>query len=625
MPARYWPDEYLKKRCSPDQAMRKLRPGQRVFVSTSCGEPQALVRSLDAACSSVSDLEIIRLMSLESLPLGLRASETDCESLSIRSFYLGSTADETLDLAKRFIVPINLSNIPRLFLSRRLPVNVALVQVSPPDDFGWMSLGISVDVTLAAVQSAEVVIAQINPRMPRVLGRSFIHVNDVNLVVEQEEELLTAVEPRETEADALLGRQAAQLIDDGATIQLSLAASPRAVMGALAGKNDLGVHTQFLSDGLMHLVSRGVVTNRKKEINQGQCVASGAVGSANLYEFLDDNPGISFFPSDYVNNPAVIAQHSRMVSVNTALFMDLSGQAAVDALPVRHFTGVTGTMDFVRGARMAARGKSIILMHSTAGEGRSSRIVPSMGAMPVVIPRADVHYVATEYGVANLFGKTLEERALALINIAHPDFRDALLETARRTGIIHPSRSLQRSIHSVYPFRLEEAKRIHGEEILFRPVKSVDSRLVQEHFYHLDSRDVRNRFLHPRSSFGRRNISALLEIDYVQDLTIVAVTGEVGFEQVIAMGGYYSDPETNTAEVAFSVLPEWQGRGISSIIQLKLAQAARENGMLGLTAYVSPENEGMIRLFKKLPYRVTTSVEGGVLLMRAKFDEPLER
>jgi RimJ/RimL family protein N-acetyltransferase len=207
----------------------------------------------------------------------------------------------------------------------------------------------------------------------------------------------------------------------------------------------------------------------------------------------------------------------------------------------------------------------------------------------------------------------------------HPDFRDALLETARRTGIIHPSRSLQRSIHSVYPFRLEEAKWIHGEEILFRPVKSVDSRLVQEHFYHLDSRDVRNRFLHPRRSFGRRNISALLEIDYVRDLTIVAVTGEVGFERVIAMGGYYSDPDTNTAEVAFSVLPEWQGRGISSIIQLKLAQAARENGMLGLTAYVSPENEGMIRLFKKLPYRVTTSVEGGVLLMRAKFDEPHER
>lgn len=618
----YWPDEYLEKRRSAAEAIKLLSPGQRVFIGTSCGEPQALVRALAERCRHVSDLEIVRLLSLESLPLSLLAAETDAQSFTVRSFYLGSARPKRLAQNKRFIVPINLSSIPRLFHTRRLAIHAALIQVSPPDDFGWMSLGISVDVTMAAAQAADVVIVQVNPRMPRVLGRSFIHVNEVDVVVEHEEDLLAVEQLRETERANLIGYHVAKIIEDGSTIQMSLGAAPKAILNSLSDKNDLGVHTQFLSEGIMHLVSKGTITNRKKEINQGKCVASGAIGSANLYEFINDNPGISFFPSDYVNNPSIIAQHSRMVSVNVALAMDLTGQAAIDALPTNHFTGVSGTMDFIRGSRLAERGKSILMIPSTTEDGSESRIVPNLEDAPVVVPRGDIHYVATEYGVVNLFGKTLEERAMAMISISHPDFRDFLLDRARESGLVGSSRTLDESLHGVYPIRLEEAREIQGERVLFRPARATDGRLIQEHFYSLRQQDVISRFLQERHRFAKSDVSGMYEVDYIKNLTIVAVTGEVGFERVIAVGGYYLEPDTNLAEVAYSVANDWQQRGLSSIIQSKLVDAARENGIQGMVAYVSPDNKSMIKLFKKLPYKVRTSIDKDMIILKARFDEP---
>jgi len=623
MKTEYWPDTYLAKRKTPQEAVGLLRPGQRVFIGSSCGEPQALVRALVEGCRHFSDLEIVRLLSLESLPLSFRAAEDDCRNFSVRSFYLGSAKSSTLAGYKRFMVPINLSNIPRLFLSRRLPVNVALIQVSPPDDFGWMSLGISVDITMAAVHSADLVIAQANPKMPRVLGRSFVHVNDVDAIVEAEEDLLTVEQPPDTESAIMIGRHVTKLVGDGATIQMSLGAATGAILESLSEKNDLGVHTQFLSEGILHLVSMGVINNRKKEINSGKCVASAAIGSQNLYEFLDDNPGIAFFPSDYVNNPSVIAQHSRMVSINVALAVDLTGQAAADALPFSHFTGVSGTMDFIRGARMAEKGKSILMLASTGQGGRQSRIVPLLQDTAVVVPRGDVHYVATEYGVVNLFGKTLEERAMAMISIAHPDFRNELLDQAREAGLVSASRTVDESLHGVYPLRLEDIRVIDGEEVLIRPAKPVDGRLIQEHFYSLDHSDVVNRFLYDKLRFARDDVSGMYEVDYIRNLTVLAVTGELGYERAVAVGSYFLDPATHMAEVAYSVAGGWQRKGLSAIIQEKLVQAARDNGILGLTAYVNAGNEAMIRLFKKLPYRVRTSLDGQLVTLEARFDEPV--
>lgn len=616
----YWPDEYQAKKRTAAEAIEMLRPGQRVFIGSSCGEPQALVRELSARCTFFADIEIVRLLSLETLPLSLMAAQTDCRNISVRSFYLGSAKPKRLSENKRFMTPINLSSVPRLFKSRRLPIHAAMVQVSPPDDFGWMSLGISVDVTMAAVQSADFVIAQVNPNMPRVLGRSFIHADDVDIFVEHEEDLLTVGRVPDFESAHLIGQHVAKLIDDGSTLQLSLGATPQSTLMALENKNDLGVHTQFMTNGILKLVSMGVINNRKKGINEGKCVASGAMGSKNLYEFLNDNPGVSFFPSDYVNDPTIIAQNNKMVSINVAMAMDLTGQTAADAMHYNHFSGVTGTIDFVRGAAMSPEGKSILLLPSTTMDGENSRIIPVLENTAVVVPRGDVHYVATEFGLVNLFGKTLEERAMALISISHPDFREELFDQAKEIGLVGGTRTLAESLHGVYPLRLEEIRDFAGERVLFRPAMPVDGRLIQEHFYNMDHDDVVKRFMQEKTIFGRTDVAGLYEVDYVKDLTIVAVIGEIGFEKVIALGGYYLNPATNIAEVAFSVSSDWQRRGLSRIILNKLAAAARDNGISGLMALTTPRNQGMIKLFKKLPYNVTSTFDEDMMILVARFD-----
>ncbi|MFP3927933.1 MAG: GNAT family N-acetyltransferase [Desulfobacteraceae bacterium] len=618
----YWPDDYLAKRTGAAEAIGMIRRGQRVFTGSSCGEPQSLVRELAARAQTLSDLEIVRILSLESLPLAMMADQTACQSFNLRIFYLGSAKPRALSANKRFISPINLSAVPRLFKSRQLPIHAALIQVSEPDDFGWMSLGVSVDVTLAAAQSADLVIAQVNPKMPRVMGRSFIHVNEVDFVVEEEEDILTVGSPPHSPSAELIARHATKLIEDGSTLQISLGATPQALLAGLADKNDLGVHTQFLSDGIMHLTARGVINNRSKGFNEGKLVASGAIGSSDLYEFLHDNPGIEFHPSDYVNDPGIISRHNRMVAINMAMAIDLTGQVGADALPYNHFTGVNGFMDFVQGAARSEGGKNVIMLFSTTMDGKASRIVPSLGDIPVVIPRGDVQYVVTEYGVVNLFGKSLQERAIALISIAHPDFRDHLFHEAKQRGLLGPERTLAESIRSVYPLKVEEEREIRGRRVLFRPARPTDERAVQEHFYSLDRRDVVRRFMHEKTAFARDDVAELFQVDYIHDMTIVAVIGDPGYERVIAVGGYFLEPASNTAEVAFSVDKAWQGAGISTIIQEKLVEIAREQGIKALAAYTDPSNQPMIRLFKKLPYEISTSYEGDMLVLRARLDRP---
>ena len=291
---RYWPDEYIAKKTTAQEAISRIIPGRRVFIGTSCGEPQHLVRELANQAGNFTDLEIIRLQSLETEPISLIASQSRSHSFSIRSFYSGSTITEAFARTRRFSIPINLSAVPHLFQTRQVPIHYALVQVSPPDDFGWMSLGVSVDITLSAALSADLVIAQVNPRMPRVLGHSFLHVNDVDLIVEYEEDLITIPEPVRPEIAGIIARHVSKLIEDGSTIQLGIAELPQAAVEALADKQDLGIHTQVLTEGTMELVSRGVVTNRKKGVNEGKIVASSAIGSKNLYEFLHDNPQSNF-------------------------------------------------------------------------------------------------------------------------------------------------------------------------------------------------------------------------------------------------------------------------------------------------------------------------------------------
>lgn len=617
----YWADNYVSNKRSGPEAIRLIKPGKRVFIGSSCGEPQYLIRVLSEASSRLTDIEIVRLLALENTPLTLIANKTMDHSLNIRSFYLGSAKPQGLARNQRFITPINLSAIPRLFRSRKLPIHVAMVQVSPPDDFGWMSLGISVDITQAAALSADLVIAQVNSRMPRVLGQSFIHVNDVNVFVEHDEELLTIGEAPELKSANIIGSSIARLIEDGSTIQIGLGTTSQAVFTGMSDKNDLGVHTQYLTDDIMHLISRGVVTNRKKGFNEGKLVASSAIGSKDLYEFMHDNPALDFHPSDYVNDPGIISRHNKMVSMNVALAMDLTGQVAADALPHNHYTGVTGMLDFIRGAAQAEGGKSIIMLISTSRDCKKSRIVPMLDTA-VVVPRGDAHYVVTEFGAVNLFGKSLQERARAMISIAHPDFRNELFYEAKKIGLLSETRTLKESIkHGIYPFKLEETIKIKEQEITIRPAKPVDERRIQEHFYNLDKKDIVSRFFHEKRSFVREEAEGVSQIDYIKDLTIVAVVGEFGFGTVVGIGEYLLESTKNIAEVAFSISKEFQGKGLGKILLKKLCMAARENGIAGLVAYTSPGNKFMIKLFNTLPFKTKTFFDGDMLSLTCRFDE----
>jgi acyl-CoA hydrolase/RimJ/RimL family protein N-acetyltransferase len=617
---KYWADAYVEKKCSAEKAILKIRQGQRVFIGSACGEPQKLVQCLAENAIRFSGLEIVRMMSMESAPLTEIANRTRDSSLNIRNIYLGSASSGILAENKRFITPMNMSDVPMLFKSRKMPINVALIQVSPPDDFGWMSLGVSVDVTMAAAYSADYVIAQVNPRMPRIMGHSFIHVNDVDTVVECEEELLSIQLPEQSDVAAQIGKNISRLIEDGSTLQVGLDAASQATVQALREKNDLGLHSQYLTVDVMHLYAKGVITNRKKGFNDGKLVASAAVGNENLYEFLHDNPGIEFYPSDYVNDPFIIAQHNRMVAMNVARSIDLMGQVTAEASAQTLYAGVSGIPDFVRGARRSKGGRSIIFLPSTTPDGKKSTIIPITEGVPVVVPRGDVHWVATEYGVANLFGKSMQERVMAMITIAHPDFRDELLHAAKDMGIIGKERSLGEAVRAVYPVGLEDTIIRDEKKIMIRPAKPLDERRIQEHYYKLEKKDVFSRFFHDKKSFNRSDLEMKSHIDYIKDLTLIGVVGEAGFDEVIGVAEYLLIVEENMAEVAFSISTEYQGKGLRKIFMKKLAEAARSNGISGLVAYTVPGNKAMINLFKTLPYKVKTMVEDDALVLSCKFN-----
>jgi acyl-CoA hydrolase/GNAT superfamily N-acetyltransferase len=618
----YWADDYIKKKKDVREAIQMIKSGQRVFIGSYCGEPQYLVKGFAEGSGRLSDIEIIRLMSAETTSLTMIANKTRDQRLNIRSIYLGSAKSENLAKNMRFYTPMNLSEVPRLFKKRLIPINVALIQVRPPDDFGWMSLGVSVDVTMAAAQSADIVIAQVNSQMPMVLGQSFIHVNDVDAIVEYDEDLLTISSVPIPQRADMIGKHIARLIEDGSTLQIGLDTTSQATSLALSKKNDLGIHSQFLTVDMMRLYSMGVINNKKKGFNNGKMVAGCAVGTKNLYEFLAINPAVDFYPFDYINDIDIISRHNKMVSMNVAQYIDLAGQVSCDALEYNLYAGVSGIPDFVRGSNRSKNGKSIIMINATAKDNKESRIVPMLNNTIVTIPREDIRWVVTEFGVANLYGKSTQERALAIISIAHPDFREELLFEAKKMGMVGPDRILGESVRGVYPVRFEETIRIAGEKILFRPAKPVDERRIQEHFYQLEKVDVVSRFFHEKTRFVRQEVQGMFQVDYIHNLTIIALVGESGFDKVVGVGSYYFESSDNMAEVAFSVSKEYQGKGLGKILIRKLAEAAKENGILGLFAVTVPGNKNMIRLFRKLPFKVR-SVLGDDLTLSCRFDEPV--
>ncbi len=478
----------------------------------------------------------------------------------------------------------------------------------------------------SAVESAHIVVAQINPRMPRTLGDSFLHLSQLHNFVQYDEPLIEVIFPERSAVAERIARFVSTLVDDGSTIQVGIGRVPNSVLQYLEDKKDLGIHTEILTDSHLRLISAGAVTGLRKTVNQGKIVASFCMGSRDLYDFVDNNPEVEIYPIDYVCNRKVISGHDRMVALNSALEIDLSGQICADSIGHNVYSGIGGYVDFMHGASSANKGKPIIVLPTTSPDGRKSRIVSHLtyGA-GVICPRSTVRYVVTEFGVAYLHGKTIRERALALINIAHPRFRERLLAEAKSLHYVYEDQILPPIYEPLYPGQWETYQVFPpNERLFFRPIKTTDERLIQEFFYSLPDQDIYYRFLSAMKVFPHRNTQAMCNIDYEHEMAIVAVTGEIGSEKIIAMGRYILDQKTNMAEVDFAVLSDWQRRGIATFLLSSLCEIAKTKGITGFSAYVLAANRPMLNVFNGVGYAVHSKLDEGVYEISFRFDQPAQ-
>lgn len=432
-----WNDEYEKRRVSAEEAVAQIESGDRIYVSGNAATPYVLLEALAKRESGLQHVEVTHVLLMGDDPL----SRPDAWGrFRHNSLFVGPADREVVNEGLADYIPVHLHEIPGLFSQGYLPLKVAVIQTTPPDEHGFMSLGVECLATMAAIAQAPVVLVQINEKMPRTLGDAFTHISRVTKLVEVSEELPTLQPSGFGEVEKRIGRSVAELVDDGSTLQLGIGAIPDAVLASLGDKRDLGIHTEMVSDGIMEGVEAGMITGSKKSIHRGKVICTFALGSQRLYSFLDNNPLFEFHPVDYTNDPFVIAKNERMIAINSAIEVDLTGQVCSDSIGLQIYSGFGGQVDFIRGAAHSEGGKPIIAMPSTAKGGEVSRIVPTLrtGA-GVVTSRADLHYVVTEYGTAALHGKNLRERAQELIRIAHPKFRDQLSEAAHKRKLVPAS------------------------------------------------------------------------------------------------------------------------------------------------------------------------------------------
>src|SRR4051812_12107489 len=411
-----------------DTALSHVVSGDQIFVHGAAATPTALLEALCRRAPEISEVGVVHLHTEGPAP---HLDPAMVGHLHHKALFIGENARAAVQEGRAEYIPVFLSDVPRLFRRREIPIDVALINVSPPDAHGFCSLGTSVDVALSAVESARTIIAQMNHRMPRTHGDGFLHVSRIHWGVEIDQAPYSRALPVITDVERRIGAFVADLVPDESTVQLGIGAIPSAIASSLLGKRNLGIHSEMLTDAVLELVERGVVTGAKKDINRGKIVTSFVSGTERLYQFMHDNPLVEMRPSDYTNDAAVIRRFRRMVSLNSAIEIDLTGQVCADSIGSRMFSGVGGQMDFIRGAALAEEGRAIIALPSTAAHGTISRIVPMLrpGA-GVVTTRAHVHTVVTEWGVAELHGKGIAERTRALIAIADPRFRDELAKAA---------------------------------------------------------------------------------------------------------------------------------------------------------------------------------------------------
>ncbi|HEX7416262.1 MAG TPA: GNAT family N-acetyltransferase [Smithellaceae bacterium] len=613
---------YPEKFASENEIFNHIRRGDHIFVASGCGEPQYLVQAMTSYVEShpkaFFDAEIIHVYSLGIAPY------TDAKykaNFRHNSFFIGNNTRDPINKGMADYTPISLSHVPSLLYSGVIRIDVALIQTSLPDDHGYFSLGVSVDIVKAATEKAAIVIAQVNANMPRIHGDSFLHIKDVDFIIPYDEPLLELTGAKTSETIQRIGKNVARLVQDGDTIQVGFGSLPNAIMANLYNKNNLGVHTELLSDGLVDLIKAGVIDNSRKTIDRGKTTAAFSMGKKATYDFLNDNPSIAFRTIDYTNNPLVIAQIENMVAINSALEIDLTGQATSESIGSIFYSGVGGHQDFMRGALLSKNGKTVLAMKATSRDDTISRIVPALKEQAgVTLNRSDVRYIVTEYGIAYLHGKNIRERAMELISIAHPKFRPWLIEEAKKRGLIFKDQAFIPGKHGEYPAELETFRTTKtGLQIFIRPVKISDEPLLQDFFYSLSDTSLHKRFLSFRQDMPHERLQDFVVIDYTKEVLLLVITGDQESQLIAAVGQYGIDENSHTAEVAFAVRDDQQNRGIGFELLKYLTYLARRQGLLGFTAEVLVDNKPMLHVFEKGGFDMKKRSDSGVYDLMLKF------
>jgi acyl-CoA hydrolase/RimJ/RimL family protein N-acetyltransferase len=601
-----------EKVVSAQDAISKIKNGSRIFIGTGCGEPQRLIHAM-VANPIIQDVVIYQMLSFT-----LSKYVDDPKFLkrfALKLFFISTSMRKAAFEGKIDYLPAYLSQIPHMFTSQRIGLDVALVQVSPPDRFGYCSLGVSVDITKPGLQAARMVIAQVNPRMPRTWGDCMVHVDQIDYFVPFEEPLVETLPMAKNQEVAMrIGYYVNQLVDDGATLQIGFGHLPNAILSSLMDKKDLGVHTQVITDAFLPLFKRNVITNTKKSLLPGRVVAALCMGSEKLYRYVDDNPKFYFRSSDFVNDPTVIARNDNLISISSALEVDLTGQVCTDSMGYLFYSGIGDQVDFLRGSTMSKGGFSIIALPSTAQGGKVSRIVPSLSeGAGVATTRGDVNFVVTEYGIAELKGKSIYQRVMELAQIAHPKFREELIDVAKKRRYIFADQlpPAQDDLIFLEGYKSRVTLR-NGKTIEFRPLLPSDEFAYRNFFYSLKEETIYLRFFYKMKLFSHEHAQQQwANVDYRKNMSIIGLAQKGGYQEIMAIGSY-ADEGTGRAEVAFVVREDFQGMGITSHMLPQLEGIAKENGFKGFIASVLKENQAMLRVFKKRYPHARVEAGGGI-------------
>jgi len=609
-----WRDQLKAKVVPATKALERIRPGDRVFIGSACGEPRALVRAMVEMGGKLADTELIHVLTLGVAPY---TDPKYAPNFRANAFFIGNSVRDAVNTARADYTPIFLSQVPELFKSRRVSIDVGLIMVSPPDDHGFCSLGVSVDITKSAAASATILIAQVNDQMPRTLGDCFVHADQIHYMVEHNEPLLEwpASDPTD-QTTQQIAEHIARLVPNGSTLQLGIGRIPDAVLGMLTEKNDLGIHTEMFSDGVVKLVRAGVVTGKHKTLHTGKIVGSFAAGTKELFDFVDNNPQIEMHPSEYTNAPLTISRHDNMVAINAALEVDLTGQVCADSLGRQFYSGIGGHADFIRGAALARNGKPIIAMPSTAetDQGTVSRITPALSeGAGVVTTRGDVHYVVTEHGVAYLHGKTMRERAMSLISIAHPRFRAELLHMAKRRRVVYLDQILPVAGPQAPREFTTTATLSDGNEVTLRPIRPDDEPLIKEMFYSFSRQTMYLRFHGSVRAMPHQRLQVFCNVDFDTEVALVCERGPVDHPEIIGIARYFADPSQLEAEMAFAVRDDCQRKGLGTILFNRLVEIARSRGITRFCADVLIENSGMLKIFHRSGMNIETTTDAGAV------------